>query len=121
MAKNSYIQQRMERDRQYFDAGMRTGCQLTTDFICETLRDPNVMGKTRVLSRESIEKIFAHCTKLDAYYHMAFSDHVEADYVREKWDSVMRDIFGDDADPFEKRYPYAKEIKYLKPQKGWVD
>jgi hypothetical protein len=33
----------------------------------------------------------------------------------------MREIFGDDADPFEKRYPYAKDIKYLKPKKGWVD
>jgi hypothetical protein len=63
---SNYIKMRDERDRRYFNAGMNTGVQLATDFICETLRDPDVMGKTRVLSRESIEKIFANCRKLDA-------------------------------------------------------
>ena len=120
MAKNSYLEQRAQRDRQFFEAGMRTGAQLVTDLVCQTLRDPDVMSKTRVLSRESIEKIFMNCKKLDEYYSLAFSDHVEADYRREEWDAVMREIFGDDADSFEKRYPYAKEFSYMKARKGWT-
>lgn len=121
MGKN-YLQQRAERDREVFEAGMRTGAQLSTDFITQTLTDPEVMGKSRVCARGSLDKIFANCRKLDEHYSAAFDpDNVEADYVREEWDSVMRDIYGADADPFDKRYPYARDIHYLKPKKGWVD
>ena len=91
------------------------------DFMVQSLHDPDVMGKTRVLNRGSIEKILANCTKLDEHFSLAFSDHVEADYRREEWDGVMKEIYGEDADPFNKRYPYAKDFQYLKPQKGWAD
>lgn len=121
MGANEFLKKRDERDRKFFDAGMRTGVQLVTDFVSQSLHDPNVMGKYRVLRRNSIDKIFANCKRLDDHFSLAFSDHVEADYVREEWDGVMRDIYGDDADAFELRYPFAKDIKYLKPKKGWVD
>ena len=121
MGTNEFLKKRDERDRRFFEAGMKTGAQLVTDFISQSLHDPAVMGKTRVLNRGSIDKIFANCSKLDDHFSRAFSNHVEADYIRAEWDAVMRDIYGDDADPFEKRYPYAKNVQYLKPQKGWVD
>lgn len=121
MAKNNYIAQRQARDRQFFEAGMRTGAQLATDFVTQTLHDPDVMGKNRVLGRATLDKVFAHCKELDEHFSLAFSDHVEADYVREEWDSVMREIYGDDADPFNKRYPYAKDFCYMKAKKGWAD
>ena len=121
MAKNNFLAQRDARDRKFFEAGMRTGMQLVSDFISQTLHDPNVMGKTRVLNRGSIDKIFENCRLLDEHFSLAFSDHVEADYVREEWDGVMREIYGEDADVFELRYPFAKDIKYLKARKGWVD
>lgn len=121
MAKNEFLKKRDERDRCYFEAGMQTGVQLVADYIAQTLHDPDVMGKTRVLNRKTLDKIFENCAKLDDHFSLAFSNHVEADYRREEWDAVMRDIYGEDADPFEKRYPYAKEFRYLKPQKGWTD
>lgn len=121
MASNEFLKKRDERDRRFFMAGMHTGVQLVTDFVAQSLHDPAVMGKTRVLNRGSIDKIFDNCSKLDDHFCLAFSKHVEADYIRDEWDAVMRDIYGDDADPFIKRYPYAKEFQYLKPQKGWVD
>lgn len=120
MGKN-YLQQRQERDREFFHAGMRTGSQFVTDYMVQTLTDPEVMGKNRVLGRATLEKVLMNCKKLDEYFSIAFSDHVEADYRREEWDTVMRDIFGEEADSFEKRYPYSREIKYCKPKKGWVD
>lgn len=120
MGKNEFLKKQAERDRRFFEAGMRTGVQMATDYVCQSLHDPGVMGKTRVLNKGSIEKIFANCSELDDHFSLAFSDHVEADYVREEWDAVMREIFGDDAAPFEERYPFAKDFQYLKPQKGWV-
>lgn len=121
MGNNEFLKKRDDRDRRFFDAGMQTGLQLAADYIAQSLHDPDVMGKTRVLNRKTLDKIFINCEKLDAHFSMAFSNHVEADYRREEWDAVMRDIYGADADPFEKRYPYAKDFQYLKPQKGWAD
>lgn len=121
MAKNEFLKKRDARDGCFFEAGMQTGVQLVTDYISQSLHDPNVMGKTRVLNRKTLDKIFENCAKLDDHFSLAFSNHVEADYRREEWDAVMKDIWGDDADPFEKRYPYAKDFQYLKPQKGWTD
>ena len=119
---NEYLRKRQERDRAFFEAGWRTGAQVVTDYISQSLNDPDVMGKSRVCARGSLDKIFANCRKLDEHYSAAFDpDNVEADYVREEWDSVMRDIYGADADSFDKRYPYARDIHYLKPKKGWVD
>lgn len=120
MAKNEFLKKRDARDRAFFEAGMKTGAQLITDFVSQTLHDPAVMGKTRVLNRGSIDKIFDNCSKLDDHFCLAFSNHVEADYIRDEWDAVMRDIFGDDAAPFNLRYPYAKDFQYMKAQKGWV-
>lgn len=121
MGSNNYLKMRAERDRRFFESGMRTGAQLVVDFVSQTLHDPEVMGKNRVLNRGSIEKILGHCKALDEHFCLAFSDHVEADYIRDEWDQCLRDIFGDDTDSFTKRYPYAKDFQYMKAQKGWVD
>lgn len=121
MAKNNYLARQQARDREFFEAGMRTGAQLATDFVTQSLTDPEVMTKNRVLGVGTLNKVFANCKKLDEHFSLAFSDHVEADYIREEWDAVMREIYGEDADPFNKRYPYAKDFKYLRPKKGWVD
>lgn len=120
MGKNEFLKKQAERDRRFFEAGMQTGVQLAADFVSQSLHDPAVMGKTRVLNRGSIDKIFDNCKDLDDHFSLAFASHVEADYVREEWDAVMREIYGDDATPFEERYPFAKDFQYLKPQKGWV-
>lgn len=120
MAKNNYLAQRQARDRQFFEAGMRTGAQLVYDFVTMTLTDPDVMGKNRVLGRATLDKVFLNSKKLDEHFSLAFSDHVEADYIRAEWDKCLVEIFGDDADSFNKRYPYAKDFQYMKAQKGWV-
>lgn len=117
---NEFLAKRDQRDWNFFDAGMQMGVQLLSDYISQTLTDPAVMGKNRVFSRKSLDKVFDNCSKLDKHFCMAFTDHVEADYIREEWDRIMRQIYKEDAAPFEKRYPYAKKIKYMKPRKGWI-
>ena len=119
--KNEYLRKRAERDREYYEAGMRTGAQLVVDFVTQSLHDPDVMGKNRIFSRATLEKMFANCKKLDDYYSLAFTKHVEADARREEWDKVLREVFGNDTDPFEVRYPDAEKFNCMKPLKGWAD
>ena len=117
---SNYLKQLKEAYRQGFNHGMDTGVQLMDDFISMSLHDPEVMGKNRVLNSGSINKIFDNCSKLDDHFSRAFDiDDVEADYIREEMDAALRDIYQDKADPFGKRYPYAKEIRYCKSRKGW--
>lgn len=119
---SNYLKQLKEAYRRGFNDGMDTGVQLMDDFVSMSLHDPNVMGKNRVMNRGSIDKIFANCSKLDDHFNRAFdTNDVEADYIREEMDAALRDIYEEDADPFEKRYPYAKEISYVKAKKGWVN
>ena len=117
--KNSFLKQREERDRQYFNAGMSTGIQLASDFIQMALRDPEVMGKD-TFGKKRLEKVFAKCHELDDHYHVAFSGSVDADYVQEELDANLREIHGEELVPFDKRYPYVKQFGYMKARKGWV-
>lgn len=121
MAKNNYLAQRAERDRKFFEAGMRTGAQFVTDYMSISLHDPEVMGKTRILSGNTIMKVLANSGKLDEHFCLAFSEHAEADYKRYELDEALKQVFGDDAASFEERYPFSKDFNYLKPKKGWVD
>lgn len=115
---NDFIKRRNERDRKFFEAGMMFGAQLANDFYQITLHDKDVMG-SRVLGRAMIEKIAAHTGKLDDHFHGAFFDDVEADYLQEELDGVLREIFADDLIPFQQRYPIVKQYGYLKSRKGW--
>ena len=46
-------------------------------------------------------------------------DAVEVVHGRWEMDGVLREIFGDDLIPFQKRYPIVKQYGYLKSRKGW--
>lgn len=115
---NDFLKRRDERDRKFFDAGMMFGLQLANDFYQITLHDKTVMG-SRVLGRAMIGKVAAHCSELDDHFSDAFSDSVEADYLQEEMDGVLREILGDELIPFRERYPIVKQYGYLKSRKGW--
>lgn len=118
MAKKDFLEKQKQRDRKFFEAGMMFGAQLANDFYQVTLHDKNVMG-SRVLGRIQLEKIAANCAMLDDHFSDAFSDSVEADYLQEELDGVLREIFGDDLIPFRERYPTVKQFGYMKARKGW--
>lgn len=42
----------------------------------------------------------------------AFTPCAEQDYMQERLDRAIREVFGADAQPFAERYPYIKEQKY---------
>ena len=118
MAKNDFLDKQRQRDRKFFDAGMNFGLQLASDFYQMALNNKDVMG-SRVLGRTMIQRIAAYTSELDDHFHNAFSDDVEADYLQEEMDGVLRAIYGDDLIPFVERYPIVKQYSYLKSRKGW--
>lgn len=118
--RNDFLKKRDERDRRYYEAGMQMGIQLVHDFMQMALRDPEAVGKD-VFGRSRIEKLFKRVSEYDHHFHLAFTDHVEADKIQEEMDSVLREIYGDELVPFNERYPYAKTYGYTKARKGWVE
>lgn len=118
MANNDFLSRQKERDRKLFDAGMMFGLQLANDYYQMTLNNPEVMG-SRVLGRAMIEKIAAHTKVLDDHFSNAFTGHVEADFLQEEMDGILRNIWKEDLAPFPERYPIVKQYSYMKSRKGW--
>lgn len=119
MGQNEYLRKKQERERLVFEAGMMTGAQMATDYVQMALRDAGTMGKD-VFGRGRVAKLFDRTSQLDDHFHPAFSGGVEADYLQEQMDGVLKEIWGDDLIPFRERYPWMKQFGYLKPRKGWV-
>ena len=92
--------------------------QLANDFYHITLHDKSIMG-SRSLGRNTFEKIDENTVRLDEHFSGAFTDDVEADYLQEELDGVLREIYGNDLIPFSERYPAVKQYSYLKSRKGW--
>lgn len=118
--KNDYQKRREARDQAWLDVGEEMGIQKMADYIAIALHDPDVMGKN-VYSRERIDEFMAHLSRIADHYKKAFSLDKEADYHQELLDRAQKEIYGDDMQPFNVRYPYVKEISYEKAKKGWVD
>lgn len=116
---SAFFKARDERDRKFFMAGMAMGIQMDQDFTQLSLRDPELMGKD-IFGRIRIMKLRRNIAKLDDYFSICFSKHPEADKRRDEMDKGLQEIYGDDLDPFEERYPYATKFQYDKPMKGWV-
>lgn len=54
--------------------------------------------------------------ELENMYHDAWMFTPESDYLQEKLDANLREIFGI-IEPFQKRYPLCREWNYNKPYK----
>lgn len=119
MGKNDYINQRKQRDREMFAAGLNMGMQISADYFQMALRDPDAVGKD-IFGRQRIDKLNQKTMELDEYFSPAFSNDVEAELYQEEMDRKLREIYEDDLVPFNERYPNLKTIKYDKPKKGWV-
>lgn len=117
--KNDYKSQRRERDQNYFDVGEEMGIQKMADYLAIALHDPDIMGKN-VYGRERIDAFFAYLQAAVDFYGKAFTDSNEADHIQQKLDDALKEIYGDDFQPFHERYPYVKTESYKKAKKGWI-
>lgn len=118
MAKNDFLARQKARDQALFEAGERIGMQRMWDAMQLALRNPEIVGKD-TMGRKRLEKVYEGTKQEIAKYHKAFTKDVEADYLQEKMDQALGEIWGEDLTPFHERYSELKQYGYDKAQKGW--
>ena len=104
--------QRLAQERQtYLSIGEEFGQQRVIDAICLALRDKDVMGKN-TFGVERIKKLCAKIQEIVDAFSPAFHSGAEQDYYQVQLDRALQEVFGDELQPFETRYPFIKEQKY---------
>lgn len=107
MPRNSFASRIKEAYTQGLQVGQDTGYQRAYDYISVAMRDAGMSGAR-------IHDILRAAEALDDELGGAWEPRsdVEADYCQEKLDSRLREIFGEEFAPFNKRYPYIREVRY---------
>ena len=88
-------------------AGQDTAYQRAYDYLSIAMRDAGLSGaKIKAICRAAVE--------LDGELGRAWEPmrDPEADVCQDRLDRRLKEIFGNDFVPFEKRYPYIKRVKY---------
>lgn len=117
-AKNAYLAKQMAVKQALIDAGMASGKQQIVDYLTVALRDPDVVLDD-AWGRERIDRLFAKLEALDKEFADAYTPSREADYLQEKLDRLLREVYGDELVPFAVRQPDIKQVGYDKSRKGW--
>lgn len=118
MGKNDYLERQRKIQQTYLDIGEEMGIQKAWDYIQIILRDPELMGKN-AFGKGKMKIAYAKLSEVAEHYKTAFTDDVEADYIQEELDGVLREIWKEDLVPFRDRYPYIKQFDYKKGKKKW--
>ena len=121
MAKNDYQHRRDVRDQTFFDIGREVGFQQCLDFVFNALRDSRLVHDD-IWGEGRLVKLHSLCAEYEDKFHGAWDARdKEADYLQKELDARLKDGLPNYFAPFVVRYPYMKDIKYDKPQKGWTD
>lgn len=112
MGKNAFLEQQKAREQAWFDIGFDIAFQQAFDFICCVLHDKSIMGND-TFGRDRMIKIMHGMRKYKEHFDKAYSTkYIYADHLQEELDGLLREIFGDDMDSFETRYPQLRKITY---------
>lgn len=108
---NAYLKKQTAAQNAVFDTAQDFMLQFCVDLM-------TIVFHKRGYGAERMKDAIEDFMQLHDKYLTAFDvKHPEADYHRELLDREMRSVFGDEASPFEERYPMAKKIRYDKPMK----
>ena len=110
MAKNDYMARQKAEKQACLTIGEETGFQKCFDFVQLALRDPRVVGGD-AWGRERLKRLFEVVAEYDTEYLLAFRCEDESDVMQDKLDRRLREVAGDDLQPFSVRYPYIKMQK----------
>lgn len=111
MGKNGYMEKLKAEKQALLTVGEETGFQKCFDFVQLALRDPRVVGSD-AWGRERLKRLFEIVAEYDKQYMTAFRCEAESDVMQDHLDRRLREIAGDDLQPFPVRYPYIKMQKY---------
>ena len=122
MAKKAYIAKQRAIQQGMLDVGMDTGFQKCWDLIQIVLHDPKVMGRD-TFGKERMKKIFLALREVEKELGKAWLPSIErdADVMQRDLDALLKEIWGEDLQPFQERYPYIKKPDYSKGKKNWRD
>lgn len=108
----NYAQRQAAARQAYLDIGMEVGAQKMADFFAIALNDQEVLGKS-VLGEKRLQLVLKRVHDLDVEFGEAFTVQPEADYLQEKLDRILKQIYQkSDFVPFSERYPAIKKSKY---------
>ena len=106
-----YAQKQAAARQAYLDIGMEVGMQKMADFFAIALNDPSVLGKS-VLGKKRLMPVLQRVHDLIDEFAPAFTVQDDADYMQDKLDRMLRQIYGDaEFVPFAERYPAIKQKK----------
>lgn len=114
--QNPYLAKQDEMKQDCFVAGCEITAQQMFDMMCLALHDPAVMGKD-VFGPNRLKKVHDAMYEYEKRYHDAWVFNEESDYLQEKLDAALREIFGDEVEAFQSRYPLTKKWNYFKRTK----
>ena len=121
MAKNDYQHRRDVRDQTFFEAGRDVGFQQCLDYVFNALRDPELVKKD-IWGEGRLVQLHQKMVEYDKKFHGAWDAKDKmADYLQKELDARLKDGLPHYFATFDQRYPYMKDIRYDKPQKGWND
>lgn len=118
MSKNQYLARQAAVRQGLLDVGMEIGFQKCWDLVQLALRDPEVVGKDS-FGKGRLKKLYKSLARFEHKFGGALTGDVDADFLQERLDDNLREIWGDGLHPFKDRYPYIKQLDYKKGKKEW--
>jgi hypothetical protein len=80
------------------------------------------MAKNDYQHRRDVRDQTFFMVEYDDKFHDAWNAKAKmCDYCQKELDARLKEGLPHYFAPFEQRYPYMKDIRYDKPQKGWTD
>lgn len=116
MKQSGFMKRQQEMSREYVLAGVNIGMQQAADAFAIALHDSSLMGKN-AFGAARIKAVTDRANQIIDEFFDAWRPGPEQDYMQEKFDRVLRDIFKEETIPFAERYPYIKEQKYRRIRK----
>lgn len=111
--KNDFLRRLDVHDAQIRRSSFEMAEQLFTDCLAIVLNDPAVMGKD-VFGEDRIRRVVKELMRERDYWIDAVNPGPEADYMREKLDQRLKQIFRKEFEPFDRRYNWAVQVRTVK-------
>lgn len=111
MKQSGYLKRAQQTQDKLLAIGMELGQQQIFDAFALALHDKALMG-SNTFGAARIKAVCARVQEIVHEFSDAFSTCAEQDYMQERLDRAIREVFGAEAQPFAERYPYIKEQKY---------
>lgn len=119
MGKNAYLARKRAENQRLLDIGEELGFQKCWDYLQIALRDPAVVGAGNEWGHERIKRLYHGIDRAAQQFADAFTAAPEADWLQEKLDRKLEEIWAEELQPFRERYPYIQQFRYDKARKEW--